>query len=211
MGAMRCTASTALQRVTAGMSTNAGQLAAKSISPNAAKPPRNKSATQMTANEPTCESFKIRCRSGKSRRDKIASQQSIKPSRWIKPVRRYGAAVKTAAASASVYPSAQKPHIKSAQIPPVSSPTTGRYTSIQPRAASSHLRYGHGIAQNIPHAIKNAVICFFMPASLLCTTAQFPHTAPPRPHRFAQVFGRRAPDPRGSAPSSRHRFRRRRR
>ena len=34
-----------------------------------------------TANDPTCESFKIFCRVAKSRRDKIASQQSMKPSR----------------------------------------------------------------------------------------------------------------------------------
>ena len=40
-------------------------------------------------------------------------------------------------------------HARSAQIAPVSSPTTGRNRSILSRAFSSHTRQKHGIAQNM--------------------------------------------------------------
>ena len=53
----------------------------RSKSRKAAKAPSMRKIVHTTENEPTCESFKIFCRVARSRRDKMASQQSMKPSR----------------------------------------------------------------------------------------------------------------------------------
>ena len=148
-----------------------------------------------TANDPTCESFKIFCRVAKSRRDKIASQQSMKPSRWIKPVSKNGSAARIAAQMAGSLPKRPVRYAANAQIPPTSSPISGRYTSCQGRAFSSQIFAGHGMERNMPHAIKKAVICVFISSTLLYTTRGSTPRAPrhcskPRPisRRYAPVL-----------------------
>ena len=127
-----------MQRVTTGMSSSARQISENEQSASAANDSKNSKTALTTANAPTRESFRIFCRAARSRRDKIASQQSRNPSRWKKPVTRKGTAARIAAARKPVKPSFAKIPAHSAQIPPTTSPTGGRHTICHGRSASSH-------------------------------------------------------------------------
>ena len=77
MGRIVLTHSPAAARVHTGSSSSAGALFVTFSVQNAANCSKNKIASPITANAPTCESLRIFCRTASSRRDKIASQQSI--------------------------------------------------------------------------------------------------------------------------------------
>ena len=214
MGAKDSTATPAMQRVTTGMSSSARQIYEKSQSASAANENRNSRIAHTTANAPTRESFRIFCRVPRSRRDKIASQQSRNPSRWKKPVTRNGSAVKHAAAKSPVNRKCAKRAAHSAQSPPTISPTGGRHTICHGRSASSQTLYGHGIARYVPHAIISAVrgflILVFIGQNLLCTNMPARSKVPRRFRTLRPARGQAQPVPGDSILSTRHTARHRR-
>ena len=111
------------------------------------------STMQITAKAPQWESFRMRRRVSRSRRDRMPSHTSINPSRCRNPVTSHGAAAHSAAPSArGRYPAS---HAHSAHTAPTTMPTKGRQASIFRRAVSLHIFFGQGMARNIPHAMKN--------------------------------------------------------
>ncbi len=128
----------------------------------------------MTAKLPTRESFKISRRRARSRQERTASVTSMKPSRWMKPVTTKGYAPSTAPCTSAGSARYRQSHARSAQIAPVSSPTTGRNRSILSRASSSHTRQKHGIAQNMLRHMARACRYLFQNGSTPLWTMRRP-------------------------------------
>ena len=66
------------------------------------------------------------------------------------------------------------------QMPPSSTPRSGKQTSISGRSRSSQRWYGHGMAQNMPQAIKKAVVSRFTRALPPYTEYSCHRRSPPR-------------------------------
>ena len=162
MGFMQVTAMAAAERTATGSSAS-GTRGTSPLSLHRAKPHSASSTMPMTAKEPTWESFRICCRFSRSRREKMASQQSINPSRWMQPVSKKGAAVSRNARAPPAGSKAGRHH-----KPPTTNPSKGKQDSIRGRAFSSQIFTGQGMAQNIPQHIQKAYHHFTIGAAPPC-------------------------------------------
>ena len=167
MGFMQVTATAAAERVATGSSASAqGRTVPQPL--HREKAPSASSTMPMTAKDPTWESFRIRWRVSRSLLEKMASQQSRKPSRWMQPESSQGAAVRAAAFTAAGTPKASSPQARPHHSAPTTSPTRGRQEIIRGRAFSSQTFTGQGMAQNIPQHIQKAYHHFTMGAAPPC-------------------------------------------
>ena len=189
MGGSVSTARAALARLATG-SSSSGSSGTMGLAMATLHCPHASSTMPMTAKAPQWESFRIRRRSGRSRRLSTASHTSMKPSRCRKPVASHGAAASSSPPTVAGRNRAR--YAASTHTAPTTPPASGRQQSILLRALSRQIFRGQGMARNMPHAMKKPQIQSFTGATLLST-----HGAPPPPCRTP----RQTPPPDGGTPT----------
>ena len=189
MGRSVSTARVAQARLATG-SSSSGSSGTAGLAMATLHCPHASSTMPITAKAPQWESFRIRRRSGRSRRLSTASHTSMKPSRCRKPVASHGAAASSSPPTVAGRNRAR--YAASTHTPPTARPTKGRQHSILLLAFSFQIFKGQGRARNMPHAMKKPQIQSFTGATLLST-----HGAPPPPCRTP----RQTPPPDGGTPT----------